>query len=164
MHILSFTLALLLLGAAPALAAQCTSSPRPGIDWRRCLLEERSYARADLTGAVLRDASLTRSNLAGARMERVDARNARFISSELRGANLSGAVLMSADLTNADLSGATLVGADLRRARFFRADLRGADLSQARIDGADLLNAELEGARWTDGKRICAPGSVGSCR
>jgi hypothetical protein len=85
---LSLSLALL-LATAPATAAQCANPPRAGIDWRRCLLEERDFARADLTGAVLRDASLTRSNLAEARMERVDARNARFISSELRGADLS---------------------------------------------------------------------------
>jgi uncharacterized protein YjbI with pentapeptide repeats len=51
----------------------------------------------------------------------------------------------------------------LRRARFFRANLRGADLSGARTGGADMLNADLSGARWTDGKRVCAEGSLGQC-
>jgi uncharacterized protein YjbI with pentapeptide repeats len=153
-----------LLAAAPALASQCTLPPQPAVDWRRCLLEERDFAGADLTGAVLRDASLTRSKLSEANMARVDGRNARFISAELRGADLSGAVLLSADLTRADLTGARLVGTDLRRARFFKANLRGADLTKARIEGADFLHAELEGARWTDGTHICGPGSVGSCQ
>lgn len=150
--------------AGPAAASQCSLPPRPGIDWRRCLLEQRNFAGADLTGAVLRDASLTRSKLAGARLGKVNAYNARFVATDLSDADLSGAVLLRADFTRARLAKARLVGADLRRARFFGADLRGADLSQAQLDGADLLNARLEGALWSDGKHVCAAGSVGSCR
>lgn len=148
----------------PAVASQCGLAPRPGIDWRRCLLEQRSFAGADLTGAVLRDASLTRSDLSGAKLVRVDGRNARFVATDLRDADLSGAMLLRADLTRAELAGARLVGADLRRTHFYGADLRGADLTRARLDGADLLNATLEGARWIDGARICGQGSVGSCQ
>ena len=163
MRILFLSLCLF-LGVGPALAAQCSYPPRPGVDWRRCLLEQRDFTGAKLAGAVLRDASLTRGILAEADMARIDGRNARFVAGDLRGADLSGANLLSADFTNADLTGARLVGADLRRARFFHADLRGADLTRARLDGADLLNAVLDGARWTDGQRICAAGSVGACQ
>ena len=52
----------------------------------------------------------------------------------------------------------------MRRARLFRADLRGADLSGARLFDADLTRADLSGATWTDGKRVCAEGSIGVCR
>jgi uncharacterized protein YjbI with pentapeptide repeats len=43
-------------------------------------------------------------------------------------------------------------------ARLQGANLKGADLTGARFDSADL-----EGAVWTDG-RVCAAGSVGSCK
>jgi uncharacterized protein YjbI with pentapeptide repeats len=158
------SLALLFLVGTPAMASQCSLPPRPGIDWRRCLLESHDFSGADLTGAVLRDASLTRSILSEAQLQGVDGRNARFVAADLRGADLSKAVLLSADLTRANLAGAKLAGADLRRARFFSADLRGADLTQAQLEGADFLYATLEGARWTDGARICGPGSIGSCQ
>jgi len=99
---------LVLVFAGPALAG-CTDPPAPGVEWRRCLLEE----------------------------------------SELAGANLQRAVL---------------AGADLRRATLFRADLTNADLTGANLSGANLSGAMLGGARWTDGRRICAAGSVGNCQ
>ena len=147
----------------PALAA-CTDPPAPRVDWRRCLLDGRSLAGADLTRAVLRDASLQRSQLAGARLVGVDGFSARFVSSDLAGADLTGAALRDADFTRAGLREARLVGADLRRARLFRADLSGADLTGAQLGGADLTDAMFDGARWTDGQRICAAGSLGSCQ
>ena len=110
---------------------------------------------------MLRDASLSNSDLRGATLRGVEGYTSRFVAADLRGADLTEAVLLRADMTRANLGGARLVGADLRRIRFFRADLRGADLTAARLDGADLLHAQLEGARWTDGTRICAAGSVG---
>ncbi len=63
---------------------------------------------ADLRGAVLRGADLSRADLSGA--------------------DLRGAVLRGADLSRADLSGADLRGADLRGAVLSRAVLSGADL------------------------------------
>jgi len=148
--------------AQPALAA-CTDPPAPRVDWRRCLLDGRSLAGADLTRAVLRDASLQRVQLAGARLIEADGFSARFVSSDLAGADLTGAALREADFTRATLRGARLVGADLRRARLFRADLSQADLTGAQLAGADFADAVLDGARWTDGERICAAGSIGSC-
>ena len=150
--------------APPARAAGCGDAPAPGVDWRRCLLAGRDLAGADLTGAVLRDASLDRVVLKGAKLARVDAQGARFVSADLSGADLRDAVLRRADMTRADLIGATLVRTDLRRARFYGADLSGADLTGALLEGADLLRASLGGARWTDGSRICAEGSVGACQ
>ena len=48
-------------------------------------------------------------------------------------------------------------------ARLFRATLRNADLTDARMTGADLLKADLSGATWTDGRTVCAEGSIGQC-
>ncbi|HYF08242.1 MAG TPA: pentapeptide repeat-containing protein, partial [Acetobacteraceae bacterium] len=49
-----------LLAAGPA-AAGCTDAARPDVDWRRCLLDQRDLRGADLTGARLRDTSLSRA-------------------------------------------------------------------------------------------------------
>jgi hypothetical protein len=151
------------LRPGPALAG-CTEPPAPDVDWRRCLLDESQFAGADLAGAVLRDASLGRTNLQGARLRGADAQDARFISTDLTGADLSGANLRNADLTRATLRGADLSGADLRRARLFRADLREANLTGAQLLGTDVAGAAFDGARWTDGRRICAAGSIGACK
>lgn len=144
--------------------ATCTDPAAPGVEWRRCTLDRLEAPGVDLTGAVLRDTSLNRANLAGARMAGVNGFGARFVSADLSGVDLSAAALLGADLTRANLSGAILADADLRRARFFHADLRGANLAGAQLDGADFNGAQLEGARWTDGQRVCRPGSVGACR
>lgn len=155
--------ALALLSAAPASAA-CTSPSAPEVDWRRCLLDRREFPGADLTGAVLRDASMQRTDLVGAKLVRVDGQDARFVSAALRDADMTGANFRAADFTRADLRGAVLREADLRQARFFRADLRGADLTGANLAGVDLNAALLGGVRWVDGQRVCAEGSVGVCQ
>ena len=66
-------------------------------------------------------------------------------------------------ITKAKLTDSSFVGADLRNARLYRADLTGADLTDAKLDGADITRAILDGATWTDGKTVCAKGSVGRC-
>ena len=154
---------ILLVGVPAALAADCTASAGPKVDWQRCYLDGREFVGDDLTQARLRETSFQRSNLSGANLTRVDAYRVRFISAALKGAKLDEGVFAEADFTKADLSGTSLVRADLRRARFFHASLRGADMTGAKTLGADLLNADLSGARWTDGVHICAEGSLGQC-
>jgi len=82
--------------------------------------------RADLQGAVLRDAVLREADLGRA---------------DLRGANLGRANLSGANLGRANLSEANLGRADLSGANLGRANLRGADLSSADLSGADLRDA-----------------------
>ncbi len=155
---------MLLLGAAggPASAA-CTDVAAPKVDWRRCTLDADDFAGRKLNGALLRDASFSLGNLAGADLSDVDAYHAKFLSTNLQGARLDRANLSEADFTRANLTGASLAKADLRRARFFRSILRDADFTGAQMGGADLLNADLSGALWIDGKRRCGAGSIGQC-
>lgn len=155
--------ALLLAGAAPA-HASCSDPAGPGVDWRRCLLDRRDFQQADLTGAVLRDASLQRTDLTGAKLIEIEGSDARFVSAVLAEADLSRSNFRSADFSRADLRGAKLIETDLRRARFFNANLQGADLTGANLAGVDLTGAQLAGARWIDGNKICGESSIGICR
>lgn len=158
-------LLLLAIAAFPALAqaADCTAPGEPGVDWQRCYLDGKDLSGHDLSGSRLRETSFQRAKLANVNLAGADAYRARFISADMRGARLDGGVFVEADFTKADLAGASLKNVDLGRARFFRASLRGADLTGARMPAAELLNADLSGVRWTDGKRICAEGSIGQC-
>lgn len=154
----------LLTGLVAAVAhAECTDQPQPGVDWRRCYLDNRRFVETDLTGANLRDAFLARSTFVDVNFSRIDGRRAKFDSAVLKGARFDEARLIGIDFTNADLTGASFRGADLRNAHFFRAILRDADFTNARLDGADFLNADLSGATWTDGTRVCPEGSIGQC-
>jgi uncharacterized protein YjbI with pentapeptide repeats len=150
------------LGAGAAVAG-CTDPPGPGVNWQRCDFNGYDLKEVVLTGARLRDGSFFRTDLSGSNLSNTNAFRAKFVNADMRGAKLDGAKLSEADFTKADLTEASLSGADLRRARFFHAKLRGADLTGARLRGADLTMADLSGATWTDGKRICAEGSLGRC-
>jgi uncharacterized protein YjbI with pentapeptide repeats len=150
------------IGAGPSFAA-CTDPPSPGVDWRRCIHDRDEFRDARLEGAILRDASFNRADLSGADFTAIIGFRVKFLSAKLVGARFDAAKLSQADFTKADLSGASFVEADLRRAKLFRANLRGAVLTGAQLIGTDLLNADLSGATWTDGKRVCAKGSIGRC-
>jgi uncharacterized protein YjbI with pentapeptide repeats len=77
--------------------------------------------RADLAGASLNGANLSKANLLGAILDHADLTNA----------NLTGANLGAATLSQANLAGAVLIGADLSAI-----DLRGATVSQNQLDTA----------------------------
>src|SRR5690348_18470319 len=113
--------ALVLAGMAGPLRAACTDIAAPGVDWRRCNQDGRSFAGQNLHGAVLRDASFAFADLSGADLSGVEAYHGKFLSANLAGAKLAGASLSEADFTRANLTGASLAGADLRGAHFFRA-------------------------------------------
>ena len=102
--------------------------------------------KANLRGADLSGANLSRTNLSGA-----DLSGADLSRTNLRGANLSGAYLSWTYLSGADLSGANLRGADLSRTYLSGADLSGANLSGAYLSRTNLSGADLSGANlsWT---------------
>lgn len=148
----------------PTAEAACSDVPGPEVYWRRCVFDRQDLTDVDLTGANLRDSSFKRADLTASLLQGVDAQRAKFVTSIMHDVVLDEANLVRADLTKADLKGASLKGANLTWARMFRADLSGADLTGARLDNTDFLQAVLDGATWTDGKTVCAEGSIGRCR
>ncbi len=119
-----------------------------GVNWSAC---DKPHAR--LGGAVLSSGRMAAVRLDGADLTGADLRYAHMPQASLRAASLEGAMLRAADLSGADLSGADLSGADLSYAV----------LTGARLEGARLDGVRLDKASWTDG-RLCAEGSVGTCR
>ena len=85
---------------------------------------------ADLSGANLIYADLSRANLSGADLSR-----ANLIYADLSEANLREANLIYADLSGADLSYANSREANLREANLIYADLRETDLRGADLSG-----------------------------
>jgi uncharacterized protein YjbI with pentapeptide repeats len=138
-----------------------------GLDLSRREFEENiNLSQLDLSGIMLREASLwyarlEGANLSGAHLERAILRGAYLEGADLSGAHLEGADLQGAHLAGVNLSGthlkkAELLKAHLEKARLPYAHLEGADLEEARLDWADLpgahlkkaylMNAHLEGA------------------
>jgi uncharacterized protein YjbI with pentapeptide repeats len=128
-----------------------------GLDLSRREFEENiELSHLDLSGILLREASLwyarlEGTNLSGAHLERVILRGAYLEGADLSGAHLEGADLQGAYLEGANLSGAHLKKADLlkahlEKARLSDAQLEGADLEEAHLDWADLSGADLKKA------------------
>lgn len=151
------------LAVASDANAACTDAPAPGVVWQRCLFDTIKLPNHDLEGAILREAYFARADLSGSDLTAVDARRTKFVNAILRGTTFDRARLLEADFTKAVLSEASLRDADMRGAQFFRANLRKADLTGARIERATFFEADLSGAIWTDGKTVCAEGSLGRC-
>ena len=152
----------LFLDAGQAQAA-CTDPPAPGVNWQRCSMDGLNLTEVDLEGARVRASSFLRADLTGSNFAGVEGFQSKFITVKAHGVNFDGAALSQADFTKADLTGASFKEADLRNARLYRAILKGADMTGARLEGADITRADLSGATWTDGKTVCAEGSVGRC-
>ena len=115
--------------------------------WREEHLEIQPDLRdADLTGAQLRKANLSRADLTG-----VDLRNAYLRKTNLEGADLKNANLEYANLRRAVLRDANLEGTstNLRRTNLSRTNLKGTNLRRTNLSNADLRDAHLEGADLT---------------
>ncbi len=128
-----------------------------GLDLSRREFEENiDLSQRDLSGIMLREASLWYARLEGAKLSGAHLERAILRGAQLEGADLSGAYLDGADLQGAHLEGANLSGAHLKKtellkarlekARLVDAHLEGAELEEARLDWADLQSAHLEGA------------------
>src|SRR2546430_2364388 len=74
-----------LLAMAPArpAAAACTDVAGPKVDWRRCTFDAGDFAKRDLRGAVLRDASFAFADLTGADLSESEAYHAKFLNAKL---------------------------------------------------------------------------------
>ena len=110
-----------------------------------------------------RDPSLT-PDLTWASLSKADLKGANLCKVNLRGAFLRGAVLSESDLTQANLMGANLneadlsrsilVGANLTRANLIGTNLDSAILTNAILTEADLSNANLRGVDLRNTKNL----------
>jgi uncharacterized protein YjbI with pentapeptide repeats len=96
---------------------------------------------------------LSRANLSGARLSRVNLEGADLSEAKLLFADLSGADLKQASLLKSELACADLSGADLSLANLTLANLRRADLSDANLTQAILSLVLVEGA-YVSGARF----------
>ena len=154
-----------------AVAANCSHSPEPGIDWSACskkalMLGGSNFQGANLTGADLMLTDLSRTNMKGADLEKASLTRAWFTGAIADGAkfdriegyrtgfdNVSavGASFASAELPRASFKGAVLTNANFEKAELARADFSGAELSGARFAYANLSRAELAKATFEGG-------------
>jgi hypothetical protein len=116
-----------------AISSSPRSKPSPasapglsGLAYTQAEVAERSFADADLHGAILRHLDLR-----GKDFQRADAAGAIFARSLLNGVNLSRADLRGANLRDSCLRGAILTGAQLAGADFTGADVTGAAVAPA---------------------------------
>ena len=136
------------LDVSAIVAAHAQWLASQGIEGQRAVFNTMDLAGADLSGAILanasfREADLSDTFLAESRLDGADFRHAVLGAAQLGGANLGVAQLRHADLRLANLEGACLRGADLSGARLSHAKLDGADCSSAILMGSDLTQADL---------------------
>ena len=100
---------------------------------------------ANLRGADLSGANLSRTDLSRADLSETNLRETNLSRADLSETNLRGADLRETNLSRANLRGANLRWADLRGADLREANLREADLFGANLYGADLRETDLSG-------------------
>lgn len=153
------------LAGARMFAVQLDDAVATEANFSGAVLDVAWMRRIDLNRAILRDASLYATLLAGADLTDADLTRARVIAAmggaTLRRAKLTQANfgadrgnqpmgLMRTDATGADFTEADLSDANLRKADLTRADLTGADLTGADLAGAELTGTILRGIRGRD--------------
>lgn len=119
-----------------------------GAEGQRAVFNKMDLGGADLSGAILANASFREADLSDAfmaesRLDGADFRYAVLGAAQLGGANLGVAQLRHADMRLANLEGAQLRGADLSGARLSGAKLDRADFAGATLMGCDLSQADL---------------------
>jgi len=152
-----------------AVAADCGSEPRPGIDWTDCRKRNLMLDRVDLSGAVLDSADITSTDLRNstlnqtnfvkadmaramldgskaqaANFEKVQGYRTSFANTDLKSANFTKSEMQRANFTNAILTGADFTKSELARAVF-----TGAEISDTRFDFSNLGRADFRGAIFT---------------
>ncbi|MBA7606650.1 hypothetical protein ES703_13800 [subsurface metagenome] len=119
-----------------------------GLDLSRREFEENiDLSQMDLSGILLREASLWYAHLEGANLSNAHLERAILRGAHLEGADLSGANADGIDLQGAHLEGANLSKAHLKKAGLLKANLSKAVLPDARLEGAELEEAHLD---WAD--------------
>jgi hypothetical protein len=102
--------------------------------------------RLDLSGAVLKLASLRGVHLEGANLQGAHLERTDLIEAHLEAANLMQAHLETAYLGRAHIEGAYLWGAHLEEAILWGTHLEGANLTEAHLEEASFDDTHLEAA------------------
>lgn len=111
---------------------------------------------ADLSGAAMDGANLTKAVLAGCRLDESRLPAATMRQIEGSGASFVRADLSDADLLMSDFSEANFAGANLSSASMRSTVLRGANLTLADLAGADLAGVDLRGSNWWRARGLTA--------
>ncbi len=103
-------------------------------------LQESYLNKADLRGARLANAILTKAHLQGVSLRKAHLQGSNLFETYLQEADLRGVHLQGANLSRAHLQGANLRGAYLQGSNLSRAYLQGANLNSAYLQGAGKVN------------------------
>ncbi len=131
-----------------------------GANLRQAELSKSFLAKADLRRARLDNAKLWEAELSGADLEKTILIEAKLFSANLYATNLHQAIGARADLSSAQLERATLSNSDFsdvsaKFANFSDANLFGAILARADLESANLskvraMGADFSGANLTE--------------
>jgi uncharacterized protein YjbI with pentapeptide repeats len=136
-------------GRSAALAADCGSSPEPGLDWSECSKNNIMLDGSNLPGADLSVTGLPNSNLDGAHVEKANVMRAWFTGGTMKKANFSRVQGYRSGFSNVMADGASFASAELERANFAGAKLTGADFQKAELGRANFDKAVLTGTNFT---------------
>lgn len=151
--LLAFVLALPVF-TGPALAADCSNTPAPGLDWSECskgnlMLGGNDFQGANLSGADLSSTDLSNTNMSGANLEKANLVRAWFTGAKAQKANFARIEAYRSGFSNVSADGATFANAELQRANFSGAKLTGVDFQKAELGRANFQKAVLTGTRFT---------------
>ena len=151
---LSLVLSVASFTPGATMAAQCDSSPVPGIDWRECSKDNIMLQAVDLEGAVLTGADfsltdLSGANLASAKLEKANLVRASLADAKAQKADFAKAEAYRASFARIAAEGASFAGAELQRADFTEAMLANSDFEKAELGRANFQKAVLTGARFS---------------
>ncbi|MET0748468.1 MAG: pentapeptide repeat-containing protein [Rhizobium sp.] len=137
-----------------AAAADCGSSPEPGLDWSACsknniMLDGSNLQGANLAGADLSVTGLPNSNLDGAQVEKANLMRAWFTGSTMKNANFARIQAYRSGFSKVIAEGASFASAELQRANFAGAKLAKADFQKAELGRANFDKAVLSGTNFT---------------
>ncbi|MFM7072115.1 MAG: molybdopterin-dependent oxidoreductase [Planctomycetota bacterium] len=126
--------------------------------WREERFVAAGVSRAE-AGRILRDRDLAGLNVLGLDGSNRDLAGLRATGAVLRAADFSRSQLSGSDFRQANLSGASFRNAVLAGADFSAADVEGADFRGADLRGADFRGASLFGVWLVDESRDESPES-----
>jgi uncharacterized protein YjbI with pentapeptide repeats len=131
---------------APTEQMDCAGQDLQQVQWQGASLAGSRFDRANLTGAVLRDAGLANASFERAILNGADLRNASLTNADFSRADLQDARLDDAKIINGDFERADLSAASLRRATLINADFDRAQIGRADLRGANVLNVDFDEA------------------